>query len=39
VRGIVNNLGGLVWVERSREGGAAFHIVFPVYAGAEATPR
>ena len=25
VRGIVNMMGGRVWVERSREGGAAFH--------------
>lgn len=39
VRGIVNNLGGLVWVQRSREGGAAFHIVLPVHAGAGASPR
>jgi two-component system, NtrC family, sensor kinase len=31
VRGIVDNMGGLVWVQRSREGGAAFHIVMPVY--------
>jgi two-component system NtrC family sensor kinase len=33
VRGIVNTMGGLVWVQRSREGGAAFHIVLPCYAG------
>ncbi len=32
VRGIVNTMGGLVWVQRSREGGAAFHIVVPVFA-------
>ena len=31
VRGIVRNMGGLVWVERSREGGAAFHLVLPVH--------
>jgi signal transduction histidine kinase len=30
VRGIVNQMGGLVWVQRSREGGAAFHLVLPV---------
>jgi two-component system NtrC family sensor kinase len=39
VRGIVNNLGGLVWVQRSREGGAAFHIVLPVHDGTGAGPR
>jgi two-component system NtrC family sensor kinase len=33
VRGIVNRMGGIVWVQRSREGGAAFHLVVPVYAG------
>ncbi|MGH7653907.1 MAG: sensor histidine kinase [Gemmatimonadaceae bacterium] len=32
VRGMVDTMGGLVWVQRSREGGAAFHIVLPVYA-------
>jgi two-component system NtrC family sensor kinase len=32
VRGIVNMMGGRVWVERSSEGGAAFHIVAPVFA-------
>jgi two-component system NtrC family sensor kinase len=31
VRGIVNTMGGMVWVQRSREGGAAFHIVLPVH--------
>jgi signal transduction histidine kinase len=36
VRGIVDTMGGLVWVQRSREGGAAFHIVLPVYAGKSA---
>jgi signal transduction histidine kinase len=36
VRGIVNSTGGLVWVQRSREGGAAFHIVLPEYTGAAA---
>lgn len=29
VRGIVNMLGGIVWVQASREGGAAFHILLP----------
>jgi signal transduction histidine kinase len=33
VRGIVNRMGGMVWVQRSREGGAAFHIVLPVHGG------
>ncbi len=37
VRGIVNTMGGMVWVQRSREGGAAFHIVLPVHGGE--TPR
>jgi signal transduction histidine kinase len=32
VRGIVHAMGGIVWVQRSREGGAAFHIVLPVHA-------
>ena len=32
VRAIVDAMGGLVWVQRSREGGAAFHIVLPVHA-------
>lgn len=31
VRGIVASMGGIVWVQRSREGGAAFHIVLAVY--------
>jgi len=39
VRGIVNMIGGLVWVQRSREGGAAFHIVLPVHASDERLPR
>jgi two-component system NtrC family sensor kinase len=42
VRGIVNTMGGLVWVQRSREGGAAFHIVLPEYTGdtaASSPPR
>ncbi len=33
VRGIVNAMSGLVWVQRSREGGAAFHIVLPCHTG------
>jgi two-component system, NtrC family, sensor kinase len=36
VRGIVNTMGGLVWVQRSREGGAAFHIVVPAFQPAAA---
>ena len=28
---IVENLGGAIWVERAREGGAAFHIVLPLH--------
>lgn len=28
---IVENIGGIIWVERSREGGAAFHIVLPLH--------
>jgi two-component system NtrC family sensor kinase len=39
VRGIVNTMGGIVWVQRSREGGAAFHIVLPVHSGDQAAPR
>ena len=31
VRGIVDRMGGRVWVERSSEGGAAFHIAVPVF--------
>jgi len=30
VRGIVELVGGLIWVQPSREGGAAFHIVLPM---------
>jgi signal transduction histidine kinase len=39
VRGIVNNLDGLVWVQRAREGGAAFHIVLPSHSGTETAAR
>ena len=31
VRGLVHSMGGIVWVQRSREGGAAFHIVLPAH--------
>ena len=31
VRRLVESVDGLVWVQPSREGGAAFHVVFPVY--------
>jgi len=27
---VVENLDGIVWVDRAREGGAAFHLLFPV---------
>jgi two-component system NtrC family sensor kinase len=30
VRGLVRAMGGIVWAQRSREGGAAFHIVLPL---------
>jgi signal transduction histidine kinase len=32
VRRMVDELDGLIWVQRSREGGAAFHLVLPVKA-------
>jgi len=39
VRGIVDAMQGIVWVQRSREGGAAFHLVLPLHEsdGAPAT--
>lgn len=37
VRRVVDSMDGIVWAQRSREGGAAFHIVLPVHPGA--TPR
>jgi len=30
VKRLVRNMNGFIWVQRSREGGAAFHIVMPV---------
>ena len=36
---IVENMGGIIWVERSREGGAAFHIVLPLHDKALAESR
>jgi two-component system C4-dicarboxylate transport sensor histidine kinase DctB len=30
VRRVVDSMDGIVWAQRSREGGAAFHIVLPV---------
>ena len=30
VRRMVDQLDGLIWVQRSREGGAAFHLVLPI---------
>ena len=35
VRRVVDSMDGIVWAQRSREGGAAFHIVLPVHPGAE----
>jgi signal transduction histidine kinase len=32
---IVEGLGGTVWVTPAREGGAAFHMLFPLVAGTE----
>lgn len=34
VRRVVDSMDGIVWAQRSREGGAAFHIVLPVHKGA-----
>jgi signal transduction histidine kinase len=34
VRRVVDSMDGIVWAQRSREGGAAFHIVLPVYQAA-----
>lgn len=34
VRRVVDSMDGIVWAQRSREGGAAFHIVLPVHPGA-----
>lgn len=34
VRRVVDSMDGIVWAQRSREGGAAFHIVLPVNVGA-----
>lgn len=31
VRGLVHAMGGIVWAQRSREGGAAFHIALPLH--------
>jgi two-component system, NtrC family, sensor kinase len=39
VRGIVDTMGGLVWVQRSREGGAAFHLVLPVHSNSQGLRR
>ena len=36
---IIENIGGIIWVERSREGGAAFHIVLPLHDRALAEER
>lgn len=34
VRRVVESMDGIVWAQRSREGGAAFHIVLPVHPAA-----
>lgn len=36
VRGVVDSMDGIVWAQRSREGGAAFHIVLPAHPDAMA---
>lgn len=36
VRRVVDSMDGIVWAQRSREGGAAFHIVLPVHPDAAA---
>lgn len=36
VRRVVDSMDGIVWAQRSREGGAAFHIVLPVHPDAMA---
>lgn len=38
VRRVVDSMDGIVWAQRSREGGAAFHIVLPVHPGAAIRP-
>jgi signal transduction histidine kinase len=32
---IVDGLGGTIWVSPAREGGAAFHLLFPLIAGTD----
>jgi signal transduction histidine kinase len=39
VRRVVDAMDGIVWAQRSREGGAAFHIVLPVAPTPRATPQ
>jgi two-component system NtrC family sensor kinase len=36
---IAENLGGTVWVQRAREGGAAFVLLFPLHSGTSARTR
>ena len=36
---IVENLQGVIWVERSREGGAAFHIIMPLHSASESLAK
>lgn len=39
VRRLVEAMSGIVWVQRSREGGAAFHLVLPVHVPPPPLPR
>lgn len=38
VNRIVENFEGIVWVQRAREGGAAFHLIFPLAPSSPAQP-
>ena len=38
VASTIENLGGTIWVQRAREGGAAFVILLPLHAGASGLP-
>ncbi|MDA1081462.1 MAG: HAMP domain-containing sensor histidine kinase [Gemmatimonadetes bacterium] len=38
VRRVVDSMGGIVWAQKSREGGAAFHIVLPVHPDPDGPP-
>lgn len=39
VRAIVHKMRGIIWVQRAREGGAAFHVVLPIFADAGVPAR